>query len=98
MSVTLPPDVMRIAEDAVARGAYASVAEFLSALVRDAADREKPADGPPSPEETESHSAADGPRPGESAYDVALRRGLVGVFDGPADLSTNPKHMQGFGE
>jgi hypothetical protein len=23
-------------------------------------------------------------------------RGLLGVADGPADLSTNPKHMEGF--
>lgn len=23
---------------------------------------------------------------------------LIGCFDGPADLSTNPKHMEGFGQ
>lgn len=34
----------------------------------------------------------------ESALDVAERLGLVGCFEGLSDLSTNPKHMEGFGE
>ena len=29
---------------------------------------------------------------------AALLRGLDGFFDGPRDLSTNPKYLQGFGE
>jgi len=39
------------------------------------------------------------PRPfpdGKSAYDIM--KDLCGVFDGPGDLSTNPKYMEGFGE
>lgn len=36
---------------------------------------------------------------GESFYDAATRLGLIGcVQGGPADLSTNPKYMEGFGE
>jgi hypothetical protein len=36
--------------------------------------------------------------PGESAYDLAKRLGILGPAKGlPADLSTNPKHMEGFG-
>jgi metal-responsive CopG/Arc/MetJ family transcriptional regulator len=36
--------------------------------------------------------------PRESAYDVAKRAGIIGVFKGgPSDLSTNPEHMEGFG-
>ncbi|MGO9921907.1 MAG: ribbon-helix-helix protein, CopG family [Isosphaeraceae bacterium] len=36
--------------------------------------------------------------PRESAYDVARRAGIIGVFKGgPSDLSTNPEHMEGFG-
>jgi metal-responsive CopG/Arc/MetJ family transcriptional regulator len=36
--------------------------------------------------------------PRESAYDLAKRIGLIGVFKGgPSDLSTNPAHMEGFG-
>ncbi len=38
----------------------------------------------------------DGPE--ESALEVAERLGLVGTFEGPSDLSTNPAHMQGFGQ
>ncbi|QDV80799.1 hypothetical protein [Botrimarina mediterranea] len=35
----------------------------------------------------------------ESAYEAALRLGIIGcVTDGPSDLSTNPKHLEGFGE
>ena len=29
---------------------------------------------------------------------LARGRGLVGSLSGPGDLSTNPKHMEGFGE
>lgn len=36
--------------------------------------------------------------PRESAYDLAKRIGILGVFKGgPSDLSTNPEHMEGFG-
>jgi hypothetical protein len=31
-------------------------------------------------------------------FDVLNERGILGCFDGPTDLSTNPKHMEGFGE
>ena len=34
----------------------------------------------------------------ETLYDVMEASGLVGFMtDGPTDLSTNPKHMEGFG-
>jgi len=37
-------------------------------------------------------------RPPRSAYNVACELGLIGCYDsGPADLSTNRKHLQGFG-
>ena len=36
---------------------------------------------------------------GETAYDLALRAGLIGaVKGGSRDLSTNPRHFDGFGE
>lgn len=36
---------------------------------------------------------------GDSFYDAAMRPGLLGcVSGGPQDLSTNPTHMEGFGE
>ena len=34
----------------------------------------------------------------ENALEFAERLGLVGTFQGPADLSTNPDHMNGFGQ
>jgi hypothetical protein len=34
----------------------------------------------------------------KTLYDVLSERGILGCFDGPTDLSTNPKHMEGFGE
>ena len=34
-----------------------------------------------------------------SLYDALKARGLIGFMtDGPGDLSTNPKHMEGFGQ
>jgi len=37
----------------------------------------------------------------ECAFDVASRAGLIGCIKGaprsPTDMSTNPKHMEGFG-
>jgi hypothetical protein len=36
-------------------------------------------------------------RPG-SALDLAMKAGLVGTFDGPADLASNPKYLEGLGE
>ncbi len=35
---------------------------------------------------------------GRTLFDVLSERGILGCFDGPTDLSTNPKHMEGFGE
>jgi len=37
----------------------------------------------------------EGWQPGMSALDVS--RDLVGCVEGPGDLSTNPKYMEGFG-
>ena len=33
-----------------------------------------------------------------SLFDALSERGMIGAMDGPGDLSTNPKHMEGFGE
>jgi hypothetical protein len=35
---------------------------------------------------------------GESFGEAAGRLGLIGCVDGPADLSTNPAYMEGFGQ
>ena len=34
---------------------------------------------------------------GESFGEAAARLGLIGCVEGPADLSTNPAYMEGFG-
>jgi len=34
----------------------------------------------------------------KTLFEVLTERGILGCFDGPTDLSTNPKHMEGFGE
>ena len=34
---------------------------------------------------------------GRTASIADLAADLIGCFDGPADLATNPKHMRGFG-
>jgi hypothetical protein len=35
---------------------------------------------------------------GRTLYEALHERGLIGAYDGPVDLSTNPEHMEGFGE
>jgi hypothetical protein len=46
--------------------------------------------------EPDSKEANPAPR---SLYDALLERGLIGsITNGPGDLSTNPIHMEGFGE
>ncbi len=35
----------------------------------------------------------------KTLYDALNERGIIGsIDDGPSDLSTNPKHMEGFGD
>ena len=42
------------------------------------------------------HDSSDGV--GQSAYDVAMALGVIGAIkDGPSDLATNKKYMEGFG-
>jgi metal-responsive CopG/Arc/MetJ family transcriptional regulator len=37
-------------------------------------------------------------KPRETCLDIARRIGILGIYkDAPHDLSTNPKHMEGFG-
>ena len=37
--------------------------------------------------------------PVRSLYDALKERGIIGcITDGPSDLSTNPKYMEGFGQ
>jgi len=44
------------------------------------------------------NEAAGAPAPGEDALTVAKRLGVVGRIKGaPADLSTDARHMEGFG-
>lgn len=37
-------------------------------------------------------------RSDEAVSALSLASGLAGAFRGPADLSTNPNHMRGFGQ
>ncbi len=47
-----------------------------------------------------SAPSANGSNPsGRSLFDALNDRGLIGfMHDGPTDLSTNPQHMEGFGQ
>ncbi len=46
--------------------------------------------------EAEEEQLSSEEEPFESAYDRAKH--LIGSIEGPGDLSTNPKYMEGFGE
>lgn len=38
------------------------------------------------------------PPPYRSALEAFMAAGVIGCIDGPSDLTTNPKHMEGFGK
>lgn len=49
--------------------------------------------------ELESQSAPEtSGLPERTLFDVLTERGILGCYDGPIDLTTNPKHMKGSGE
>lgn len=87
MTVDLPEDLERAIRDLVDGGRFASpdavVAEAVRLFVR-------------------RHRPPKAPKDGESAYDAFMRAGVIGMLDSPpgspTDLSTNPIHMQGFGQ
>ena len=47
----------------------------------------------------EGDTATNGGASPKSVYDALNALGIIGsITDGPGDLSTNPKHMEGFGK
>lgn len=61
------------------------VEELLGQVIRDSA--------------TKLEGSSESGRPNSSFFEKLERKGLVGCLaGGPTDLSSNPKHMEGFGE
>jgi Arc/MetJ-type ribon-helix-helix transcriptional regulator len=102
MTIHLSKELERIVHDAVRSGRYAHEDD----VIRDALIRLRQT----MPEETQSPgksarrakpTATASAASEETAHDVASRAGLIGCIKGaprsPTDLSTNPKHMEGFG-
>lgn len=88
MNVELDPQDKQDLEE-LARQSGKPLGEVLRQLIRDALRMRTKNDAPPKAEE----------RPEQSCYDLAVKAGIVGMVNGgPADLSTNPKHLAGFGE
>ena len=88
MNVELDPQDKQDLEE-LARQSGKPLGEVLRQLIRDALRIRTRNDGPPKAEDS----------PEESCYDLAVKAGIVGMVNGgPSDLSTNPKHMEGFGE
>jgi Arc/MetJ-type ribon-helix-helix transcriptional regulator len=92
MTIHLSKDLEKIVQDALQAGLYAREDD----VIRDALIRLKKA----MPRRAKSAAPA-GADPEDNAFDVASRAGLIGCIKGaprsPTDLSTNPKHMEGFG-
>ena len=83
-----PGGVVQVSSDELRPGDEAEVIVLV----------ERP-DGDHEPTAAGVGSDADAIPPGESAYDGFLKAGVIGIIkDGPSDLSTNPKYMEGFGE
>ena len=87
MTIHLSAELEQFVHDAVRAGLYAReddvIRDALTRLQQSLPNRAAPTDAE------------------ETAYDVASRAGLIGCIKGvprsPTDLSTNPKHMEGFG-
>jgi hypothetical protein len=87
MSIT--PDGFQLDPDQIARlsSLAAEMGKPLPVVVNDALAAYHPEQG-------EQAAKSD-----ETFFDLASRLGLVGCIQGtPSDLSTNPKHMEGFGQ
>jgi Arc/MetJ-type ribon-helix-helix transcriptional regulator len=92
MTIELSKDLEKIVHDAMRAGLYAREDDVIrDALIRLEKTVLKPA----------NQAGAAGAGAEETAFDVASRAGLIGCIKGgprsPTDLSTNPKHMEGFG-
>jgi putative addiction module CopG family antidote len=102
MTIHLSKELEQFIHDAVRAGFYAREDD----VIRDALTRLKQALPKRPPTSGKSRKRAEPAVPAradteETAYDVARRAGLIGCIKGargsPTDLSTNPKHMEGFG-
>jgi len=102
MTIHLSKELEQFIHDAVRAGLYAREDD----VIRDALTRLKQALPKPAPlsgkrpkRAEPTATARNGTE--ETAYDLARRAGLIGCLKGapesPTDLSTNPKHMKGFG-
>jgi putative addiction module CopG family antidote len=102
MTIRLTKELEQFIHDAVHAGLYAHEDD----VVRDALTRLKQAlpkratrSGKRAQRGEPAATATEGAQ--KTAYDVARRAGVIGCLKGsrrsPTDLSTNPKHMEGFG-
>ena len=99
MTIHLPKELAQFIHDAVRAAFYAREDD----VIRDALTRLKqalPKSAPLSRKRAQRAAPATADSE-ETAYDVARRADLIGCLKGaprsPTDLSTNPKHMEGFG-
>lgn len=80
-----PAEAAKLAAIAAARG-FDRVEEYASALLQRAARTETVPSGTPNSSVL-------------TAFDIAQQMGLIAMSDdGPADLATNPAHLEGFGK
>jgi len=102
MTIHLSKELAQFIQEAVRAGFYAHEDD----VIRDALRRLKQAlpKRAPAARKRPQRPIAAVSKPAateDSAYDVAHRAGLIGCLKGtrhsPTDLSTNPKHMEGFG-
>jgi Arc/MetJ-type ribon-helix-helix transcriptional regulator len=102
MTIQLSKELEQFIHDAVRAGYYAREDD----VIRDALTRLKQSLPKRDPKPGKRAKGAE-PSPSatadakETAHDLARRAGLIGCLKGaqgsPNDLSTNPKHMEGFG-
>lgn len=91
MTIHLPKELESSILSAVEKGEFASLDDAMTKAARLLLESL-----PQEPTDEKRLTPAE-----DSAFDVANRAGLIGCIQGsagsPTDLSTNPKHMEGFG-
>ncbi len=102
MTIHLSKELEQFIHDAVRAGFYVREDDVIRdalARLKQALPKRAPMSGKRVKRARPAAPAAENTE--ETAYDIARRAGLIGCLKGtprsPTDLSTNPKHMEGFG-
>lgn len=90
MQINIPDNAVSLLQERAGQAGFASVDDYVLSIVLPSVFQEE-VSREDAPQEKLVNE--------RSFYDATKAAGLIGKYDDyPPDLSTNPKHMEGFGE